>query len=218
MEKDLSHPPEPHHVDIESTYWRYLLTEGQRPKSVFAFSEYAKIPEGDFYKTAANFDSLESSYWERLTAETIEVLHKDEDYAEYSAEDKLLSFYYTFFIHAQKNRSRLVEFFPRFGPPCRKLKAMRQTFIQYAKVINAQGIEEGAIADRKKISEAYPALMFDQFRGIIEFHRKDGSAEFQDTDAFIEKTVRLSSDLAKGGAVESLVDLGRFLLRRVTTS
>lgn len=218
MAKDLSLPEDAGKSDILETYWRYLLIEGHRPKSVFAFTEYAKIPEADFYKVASSFDALESDYWMTLTTETIEVLHKDEDYADYTAEDKLLAFYYTFFTHAQKNRSRLVEFFPRFGPPCSTLKAMRKVFIEYAKSINEQGIEEGSIADRKKISDAYPALMFDQFRSIIEFHRKDNSAEFQDTDAFTEKTVRLSADLAKGGAVESLVDLGRFLLRRVTTS
>lgn len=204
-----------HH--LEDTYWRYLLTKGQRPKSVFTFAEYANIPEADFYKTAANFDALESNYWERLAAETVEVLHADDDYAGYSAEDKLLAFYYTFFAHTQKNRSRLVEYFPKFGPPCSKLKGIRRVFTRYAKGIIAQGIQEDTIADRKKLTEAYPMLMFDQFRGIIEFHRRDSSLEFQDTDAFIEKTVRLSSNLARGGTVESLIDLGRFLLRRVTT-
>ncbi len=222
MNNDPSSTPEEQPVnlpsDLEDTYWRYLLTEGHRPKSIFAFSQYAKIPEAEFYKSASSFEALESSYWQTLVAETIEVLHKDEDYADYTAEDKLLAFYYTFFLHAQKHRSRLVEFFPKFGPPCAQLKPMRKTFIEYACELNAQGIAEGAVADRKKLSDAYPALMFDQFRGIIEFHRKDSSPEFQDTDAFIEKAVRLSADLAKGGTVESVIDLGRFLLRRITST
>ena len=203
-------------VNIEDEYWRYLLTHGERPKSVFAFTDHLGIPEGDFYEVATNFDSLEGAYWESLVRETMDVLAADEDYATYSSEDKVLAFYYTFFSHAQKNRSRLVEFFPKFERSCGKLKGMKKAYMEHAKEIIQQGIQDGTIADRKKLSDMYPALMFDQFRGIIEFHRKDNSAEFQDTDAFVEKTVRFGADMVRGGTVESAFDLGRFILRRFT--
>ena len=53
-------------------------------------------------------------------------------------------------------------------------------------------------------------------KGIIEFHRKDQSPEFQDTDALIEKSVRFSADMARSGTLDSAFDLGRFLMRRFT--
>ncbi|MGD7653865.1 MAG: hypothetical protein ACQCXQ_11655 [Verrucomicrobiales bacterium] len=201
-------------AEIEDGYWHYLLTEGRQPTSVYALTEQLGVSEGEFYKVASSFQALEASYWDRLVEETIAVLHDDPEYAGYPADQKLLAFFFTFISHAQQNRSRLVEFFPALGARCSSLKLMRLRFIQFARELVNQSVEEGTIADRKKISDYYPELLFEQFRAIVEFHRKDGSADFQDTDAFIEKTVRLGTDVARAGAFESAFDLGRFLLRR----
>lgn len=202
-------------AELEKQYWHELLTTGKRPSSVYAFTQAIGMEEADFYQHAASFEALEAAYWDRLVAETIDVLHQDKEYADYSCDQKTLAFFYTFFLHAQKNRSRLVEFFPR--PGCFKtLKPMRHRFIEFAREVINEGIEDGSIADRKKLSEKYPELLFEQFRGIIEFHRRDQSDEFQDTDAFIEKSVRFSADIARAGTLESAFDLGRFLIRSLT--
>lgn len=201
--------------DLEHQYWHLLLTTGKRPSSVYAFTQEIGMEEAEFYKHAASFEALEASYWDSLVEDTIKVLHKDDEYADYPGDQKILAFFYTFFVHAQKNRSRLVEFFPR--PGCGKtLKPMKKRFIEFAREIIEQGIEDGTIADRKKLSEKYPELLFEQFRAIIEFHRKDQSKEFQDTDALIEKSVRFSADVARSGTLDSAFDLGRFLMRRLT--
>lgn len=201
--------------DLENQYWHVLLTTGKRPSSVYAFTQEIGMEESEFYQHAASFEALEAAYWDRLVEETIQVLHKDKEYADYPGDQKILAFFFTFFVHAQKNRSRLVEFFPRPGC-CKALKPMRKRFIEFAREIVEQGIEDGSIADRKKLSEKYPELLFEQFRSIIEFHRKDQSDEFQDTDALIEKSVRFSADIARSGTLDSAFDLGRFLMRRLT--
>ncbi|QQL45278.1 TetR/AcrR family transcriptional regulator [Sulfuriroseicoccus oceanibius] len=201
--------------EIDHQYWHLLLTEGKRPASVYAFTQQIGIDEAEFYNHAASFDALEAAYWEQLVTETIDVLESDEDYASYDSEQKLLAFFYTFFAHAQKNRSRLVSFFPRPGAN-KTIALMRRKFLDWAKSVIEQGVEEGSVADRKKLTEKYPQLLFEQFRGIIEFHRKDQSHEFQDTDALIEKSVRFGADVARAGTLDSAFDLGRFLLRRFT--
>ena len=201
--------------DLDSSYWHFLLTEGERPKSVYAFTQELGIEEADFYQHAASFEALEAKYWESLVAETISVLDDDEDFSNYPSDQKLLAFFYTFFAHAQKNRSRLVSFFPR--PGCyQSLRPMRHRFVEFAKNIIAGGLEDGSIADRKKLTEKYPQILFEQFRSLIEFYRKDQSENFQDTDAFIEKSVRFGADIARSGTLDSAFDLGRFLLRRFT--
>lgn len=196
-------------------YWHYLLTEGKRPTSVYAFTQSIGMDEPQFYSQAASFEALESKYWLSLVDETIEVLTKDSDYDSYTSEQKLLAFFYTFFLHAQNHRSRLVTYFPKVGSNS-GIKPMRQSFINFAKEVIGQGVNEGSIADRKKLTEKYPHLLFEQLRGLIEFHKKDQSLEFQDTDALIEKSVRLGADLASSGTLDSAFDLGRFLLRKFT--
>mgnify|MGYP005844509911 FL=1 len=202
-------------VDLETKYWHRLLTHGQRPASVYAFAQEIGIAEADFYKHVSTFGALEAAYWKRLVTETIAILKKDDDYAAYSPEQKLLAFYFTFFTHAQKNRSRMVEFFPE-SSQSKSLQPMRHAFKEFAEDLIKEGVESGLIADRKKLTERYPSLLFEQFRQIIGFYRKDQSDEFQDTDALIEKTVRFSADVASSGTLDSAFDLGRFLLRRFT--
>ncbi len=204
-------------LDIPSAYWHYLLTHGKRPASVYAFAHEIGVEETEFYSHSTSFEALESRYWKATVVDTIAVLNSDEDYSNYPPDQQLLAFLYTYFSHIQKHRSRLVEFFPK--PGCYKsLQSMRNTFIEHTKEIIAKGIEDSSIADRKKLTEKYPHLLFEQFRGIIEFYRNDQSEAFQDTDAFIEKSVRFSADLASSGTLDSAFDLGRFLLRRITLS
>ena len=93
---------------------------------------------------------------------------------------------------------------------------MRQRFTDFAHEVIQQGVDDGSVADRKKLTNKYPQLLFEQFRSIIEFHRKDQSHELQDTDALIEKSIRFSADIARSGTLDSAFDLGRFLLRRIT--
>ncbi|GAA5494397.1 hypothetical protein Rhal01_00558 [Rubritalea halochordaticola] len=204
---------------IEDAYWRYLLTEGKRPASVFAFCEHVGLDEGGFYESYAGFEAIEASYWKRLIEETLEVLEKDEDYAEYPAEQKLLAFFYTYFAHVQKHRSRLVSYFPRPGLAGMKvLQPMRNRFLEYAKGIVSEGLSEGTLADRKKLTEYYDRMMFEHFRVIIEYYRNDQSEGFADTDAFIEKTVRLAVDGARAGVLDSALDLARFMMRKLPSA
>ena len=74
------------------------------------------------------------------------------------------------------------------------LQPMRNRFLDYAKGIVSEGLSEGTLADRKKLTEYYDRMMFEHFRVIIEYYRNDQSEGFADTDAFIEKTVRLAVD------------------------
>ena len=202
-------------ASIESAYWHQLLTEGKRPTSVYAFTQHLGIEEAEFYKAATSFEALEAKHWENLVSDTIEVLQKDEEYHGYPAEQKLLAFYFTFFLHAQKHRSRLVSYFPN-ASQMHLIKPMRHAFTSFAHDIVKEGVDDGSIADRKKLTDKYPQLLFEQLRAIIEFHKRDHSADFQDTDALIEKSIRLGADIASTGTLDSALDLGRFLLRKWT--
>ena len=42
--------------DLDSSYWHFLLTEGERPKSVYAFTQELGIEEADFRTGAIDVD------------------------------------------------------------------------------------------------------------------------------------------------------------------
>ena len=154
-------------------------------------------------------------YLRKMVKETIASVEADEDYAEYDFQQKLLAFYFTFFSHIQSQRSRFVKVFPVRGRKMIKgLHGMRKEFIEYAEGLLHQGMDEGVVVDRKGINQLYSKGMFEQFRSIMLFHRCDDSEKFQDTDAFIEKSVKVLMDGLGSSMVDSIIDLARFMVRK----
>lgn len=216
VKKKSSAKKKPTAEHLDALFWDHTLTHGERPKSVYAFCKHYAFTEEEFYAHFSGFDSLESSYWKSSVTDTIAVLQADDDYAGYTTHQKLLAFYYTFFAHIQKNRSRFVECFPCLQQLTPKpLKAMRSSFTDWATEIIHEGIETGEIADRKKLNELYAKGLFEQLRFLIDYYKKDTSDAFQDTDALIEKSVRFFADSASSGVLDSALDLARFMLRRI---
>ncbi len=202
---------------LGDVYWRKLLLEGKRPATVFAFCEEVGIGEGDFYEEYSGFEGIEAGYWKGTVEETIGVLEKDKDFGTFSGEEKLLSFFYTWFEHVKGDRSRVVHFFPKSGACGMKvLRPMREVFLGFAEELVRESVESGEIADRKKFNQYYGRALFEHFRMLVEFYRKDTSEGFQDTDAFIEKSTKVAIETARNGVLDSAVDLGRFLLRKIS--
>ena len=208
--------------DLQEAYWKHLLVEGERPKSVYAFMHSMEREEADFYESYASLEVLESSYWQATVDETIRVLEKDEEYAEYPADQKLLAFFFTYITHIQGSRSRFVGYFPKpmdmksmMGMASEgggdRLKGMRHCFKAFAKTIVNEGVEQGIFADRKKLLEYYDRFIYMHFLAIIHFYIKDDSKDFQDTDAFIEKSTHFGVQSAADGVLESGFDFVRFM-------
>ena len=68
----------------------------------------------------------------------------------------------------------------------------------------------GEIASYGQGSRVYAQVFALHFLSVIDFWLRDESPGFERTDAFIEKTVRLATDLIGRGPIDSAVDLARF--------
>jgi hypothetical protein len=55
-----------------------------------------------------------------------------------------------------------------------------------------------------------------QFWLVLDFWIKDSSRDFEDTDAFIEKTVHLGLSMMQESTIDKAIDLVRFLVGRVS--
>jgi hypothetical protein len=76
---------------IKKAYIDFVLTQDEKPKSVYSFTKKLKITEADFYTFYASFESIEKSIWVELISETISEIQKQELWAQYSSRDKMLS-------------------------------------------------------------------------------------------------------------------------------
>ena len=200
-------------TDIVDRYWTFLLTEGARPKSVYAFAVALGIEESEFYESFAGLAAIEGEYWKQTVVETIDVVEADEDFVGYPADQKLLAFFFTYITHIQKQRSRFVTYFPKLGALSDNgLTGMKEVLRGFAKSIVASGVEDGTFADRKKLTDYYDSFIWMHFLAVIRFYIQDESEGFQDTDAFIEKSVHVGVQSAAHGVLESGLDFARFMI------
>jgi hypothetical protein len=78
----------------------------------------------------------------------------------------------------------------------------------------AKGVESGEIADRGRLTPLYPEALYFHLRSVIDFYLKDDSKRFERTDAFVEKSAAVAFDVIRTQALDSAVDLARFLVPR----
>ena len=199
---------------IVSAYREQLLSEGQRPVSVYKFALDLGISEEEFYNLFGSFDGLDRFVWNRLVERTITRLEADDAYAAFSAREKVLAFYFTLAEELKAQRSMIVyylELTPRLELVPWFLKSFKTTFDNYIQNILEGGKADGEIAKRPMFDKQYPRLFWIHLGFILHFWKDDTSAGFENTDAAIEKSVNLAFDLIGKGAVDSVIDFGKFL-------
>ncbi|NRB61188.1 MAG: TetR/AcrR family transcriptional regulator [Winogradskyella sp.] len=202
--------------DIVSLYMDYVLTHNQRPKTVYAFAKENKFEEQKFYEFFTSFDVLEQSIFQIFFDNTLELLNKSEDYQNFEAKDKLLSFYYTFFEMLSANRSYVVyaagekQSIVTFNKITGKLKS---SFNKYIKHLNIDTLDLKQDKLEKLKNKGISESFWFQMVLIFNFWMKDTSSSFEKTDLFIEKSVRASFDLLDTTPLNSLIDFGKFLFK-----
>lgn len=201
---------------IRAAFWDEWLESGNRPASVYRVCKVAGVSEREFYKIYASLDAIESRTWGQLIEETKSELAKEPDLDSFNARQRLLSFLFTYFDQCLDARSRLLIAFPRLrpGPPPKSLSTFRKGFKGWARDLCKFAIENNEIADRKRLSDAYPEALFGMLWYLTDFNLKDESDGFQDTDALVEKSVRAFFDGTQTQFLDSAFDLAKFILGR----
>ncbi|HTF20303.1 MAG TPA: TetR family transcriptional regulator C-terminal domain-containing protein [Chryseolinea sp.] len=201
-------------AELRTAYMEYLLTNGKRPASVFKFCQDLGIPEETFYAYAGSFDGLEQHIWTSFIDHVVGRLQPDTEFASFSSRDKILTFYYALLEELKRNRSFVLLQTdnlsrPAIVPP--HLKGFKASFERFIENILNLGKDRGEVATRPIIDKRYPKLFWLHMGFILTFWKNDNSADFEKTDAAVEKSVNLAFDLLGKGAVDSAIDFGKFL-------
>ena len=198
-----------------SWYMEFVLEHNHHPKSVFSFAKEHNFEEADFYKFFGSFEAIEQSIFGEFFNNTIKMLAKSEEYPNYDARNKLLSFYFTFFELLTANRSYVV-YALRGNESVLKLtslKDLKQDFKTFANNIGIEKIDlqqEQLVKIQEKTTQESSWI---QMVLTLKFWIDDTSASFEKTDIFIEKSVNSRFDLLDIKPLKSLLDFGKFILK-----
>jgi hypothetical protein len=202
---------------IQNAYVKYVLTELNEPTSVFAFAEMIGITEGEFYKHYNSFESVEAAVWNDLMSITLNRLKNDENYAAFSAREKLLAFFYTHLEVLLDRRSFVCKKWPDVKSSLRTPKVFesyKNQFMDFAKEVVNEAIEKEEIKYRAMLSERYDKAFWLQLVFIVDYWRNDDSKGFEQSDAAVEKAVNLAFQLLGETALDGAIDFAKFLWQR----
>jgi Tetracyclin repressor-like, C-terminal domain len=200
---------------VIEAYIRHLGEQGKPPVTVTRFCKDNGFDEGSFFKEFASFDALEAAFWGGLVSRVVDAVKAGAEWNGFAARERYLAFLYAFVEQSLGDRSMLILRLKGVSPFTRlpALRKMEARFKEFADMIVSHGISTGEIADRGMLRSFYPDALYIHFRGVMQFNLQDDSEGYEQTDAFIEKTVKLTFELIGSQAIDSAFDLGKFLFR-----
>ncbi len=201
---------------IINLYMDHVLEHGSKPKTIYKFAKDNGFEESLFYTHFGSFDTLEKIIFENFYSLTLEALENSDSYGDFDARQKLLAFYFTFFELLTVNRSFMTYALNDHIKSIQHLVVLQNLRQKFKHFIHELPIE---LLDTK--SEKLESL---QTKGLqesawmqllvtIKFWLDDESPGFEKTDLFIEKSVNASFDLMNIKPLQSVIDLGKFLVK-----
>ncbi len=208
--------------EVLSAYADYLLDHQERPKSMYHFAKHLEIGEQDVYSHYASFEAMEASmmaqFVENARDLTIEQASNDESFAEQRTQ--MVTFYLTFVEVLKANRSLVQLLLPKGKDQLqawKNLKSAKKVFLEYVNSLDIN-IEALSFIPSDKVKEkTLEVAAWSQFITILAFWMNDDSADFERSDIFIEKSLKLSFDISDSTILHSIVDLGKFVTHHEKT-
>ena len=128
----------------------------------------------------------------------------------------MLTLHFAFIESLREIRSYLLWKYQDWKNPMYQVKglmALRNAFQQTVTPLLDSASNQGEIPDRKVVSKLNVEALGMNLAFVMHFWLKDDSADFERTDACIEKSVQLTMDFVGRNAVDKLFDLGKFLIQ-----
>ncbi|SEL43436.1 hypothetical protein SAMN04488505_102263 [Chitinophaga rupis] len=199
---------------LRDAYKLYWLENGKPPVSVYAFCKMVSLPEPAFYDLYSSLEAVEKDIWLGIFEDTISQLQGDEIYRNYSAREKLLTFYFMWVQKLKADRSYILLQQEKFRFPVLhqgQLETFKKAFYKYVEDLVKEGYQTSEIKERKYISDQYVHGFWVQALFVLRYWINDSSERFEMTDAAIEKAVHLSFQLIAANTLDSLFDFGKFM-------
>lgn len=201
---------------LYSAYMDYMLTNGKEPKSVYHFCKKAGIEEKKFYKHFKDLEELKNTIFLRFHEHTLILLHKQKNFESMSSKDKMLMYYFTYFEILLANRSYATHVLKNISPSNHKqLKPLKKGFKHFINSLETRSMQIPNEQLNKAQSKFINETLWGQFVMIMKYWLKDDSSSFEKTDVLIEKSVSATFDLFAIEPLQSVMDLGKFIIKEM---
>lgn len=201
---------------IITMFMDYVLEHEQLPKTVYKFCKVNAIEESDFYLYYGSINALKKGIWNTFFENTVNVIHKNAEYQEFTNRDKMLTFFYTFFEVLTLNRSYVLFVMDNAASPLKsleQLKDLRKNVKEFAKGLIADGNADKNLKITKHNPQLFSEGAWLQTMFLMNFWKSDDSASFEKTDVAIEKSVNTIFDVFDNTPLENILDFGKFLYK-----
>lgn len=201
---------------IIEKYMEFVLNHGKEPDSIYKFAKQIDLDESNIYQYFSSFEQIEQEIFSVFASNTIQLLEKNEEYANYTEKEKLLSFYFTFFEILTANRSYVLFAMDGFKMKVRSLKTLSKLKREFISFINTLEIDKIDLKQEKLErfqNKGYEESFWAQLLITLNFWLNDQSPAFEKTDVFIEKSIHASFELMNTQPAKSIIDLGKFILK-----
>jgi len=199
---------------IVSAYMEYVLMNEKTPKSVYKFAKEHAMTEAEFYNFFGSFENLQQGIWTAFFDNAMKLGQKTPEYANFNNQEKMLTFFFTFFELLTANRSYVMFTLKQHGDMMKnlsQLKPLRSNIKEFAATLIDQKNEEKSFKILKQPVSVFSEGAWLQTLFIMKYWMEDNSASFEKTDVVIEKSVRAIFDVFETTPLESILDFGKFL-------
>lgn len=193
----------------------YIKENDELPADEHVLCDSSALELSSFYAHFQSIQDMVSDLWRFMIDETIGVLNEDVDYNNFSIREKLLAFYYTQmeFLNRFESIAKHSLSTNRLSIKPGILKDYKIRFDQHIVELVKEGQSSTEVAKRWVPSKHYVHGFWIQLQFILRFWARDESEDKEKTDAAIEKAVNVSLDLIAPGPIDSMFDLGKFILQ-----
>ncbi|MCB0372130.1 MAG: TetR/AcrR family transcriptional regulator [Muricauda sp.] len=197
-------------------YMDTVLENEKIPTSVYKFCKEHKMKEEDFYAHFGSFEALQQSIWSKFFENTMGLLQKNKQYGAMTNEEKMLTFFFTFFENLSLNRSYVLFALKEHKHSIEgllQLKGLRKDFKEFASGLIGERNEEKNLKILKYNVPLFSEGAWLQFLFLLKFWMEDGSPGFEKTDIAIEKSVTTIFQIFENTPLEKIIDFGKFLYK-----
>lgn len=202
-------------LEILEKYSNYLLENAKEPATVYHFAKDIGLSEEEIYRHFSGFKQMNAEIIKKIWDNSLNLAMSIDGYAVMGAKEQLLNFYYILFENLKMNRSLVLLILEKGnGLPPYLNAQVRNKFNEFVNMLNfteQPHSDKLPKAAREMQIKARQEIMWKHLVSVLMFWRGDHSANFENTDLYIEKSVDTGFEVAEYSPAGKIADLAKFI-------